>query len=181
MPYVRPLAAAGCIIKLFYHIVIAQMSARLIALFCLALVCLSTADAYITNSRYVMPQRGSSILRFSSRSTDAGSATKSSLKNIIGAFSAVILISNSFSDAAFAKDSTGTKSDKGFELCLSKCTFAASRPPPAGSPTERLTVTMTRGETITMCKQKCAKTKEQTMIGEPKKNKVPKAESTQNE
>ena len=102
------------------------------------------------------------------------------LKNIISAVSAAVIIS-SFCDAAVARDnSAGTKTDKGFELCVSKCTFAASRPPPVGSSTERLAVTMSRGEVITMCKNKCATTKEQTMIGEPKKNKQPLQDNTQN-
>lgn len=63
------------------------------------------------------------------------------------------------------------KSSKEFEGCMSKCVFQGTRPPPIGSTTERLEETSSkgRGEIIRECKVKCAKTKEQLLLGQPKK------------
>eukprot|EP01038_Epipyxis_sp_PR26KG_P012808 gene12808-17170_t len=67
---------------------------------------------------------------------------------------------------------SATKNDKAFELCLSKCVFAGTRPPPIGASTERLNTTKSRGEIIRSCKSDCATNKEQLLIGQPKKTKV---------
>ena len=77
-------------------------------------------------------------------------------------------ISLSISQPAFSKNIEGTKSDKDFELCLSKCVFRETKPPPAGSSAERLEVQLSRPEIIRDCKAKCAKTKEQLLLGAPK-------------
>ena len=61
----------------------------------------------------------------------------------------------------------GSKTDKGFESCVSKCIFSETRPPPIGSPVERLEA-RGRVEVITGCRKSCAKTPEQLMLGEPK-------------
>ena len=68
--------------------------------------------------------------------------------------------------------SVGTKGDKSFELCVSKCVFAETRPPPIGSSSERLEA-KDRPTVISDCRKSCAKTKEQLLLGSPKK---PKAE-----
>ena len=81
---------------------------------------------------------------------------------------------------AFARDLTGTRGDKGFEGCLSKCIFNETKPPPIGSNTERLTVTRSRSEAVLGCKKICATTKEQLLTGQPKVKKVitPPAEAS---
>lgn len=66
---------------------------------------------------------------------------------------------------AYAADG---KEDKTFELCISKCIFQETKPPPIGASTERLEVTKTRGEIVRECRVKCAKNKEQLLIGKPK-------------
>ena len=58
--------------------------------------------------------------------------------------------------------------DKKFETCLSKCIYQQTRPPPVGSPTERLEQKLSRGEILTLCKEKCAVNKEQLLTGKPK-------------
>ena len=62
----------------------------------------------------------------------------------------------------------GTKSDKSFELCVSKCVFEETKPPPIGSTVERLEA-KDRKTIVTDCRKGCAKTKAQMMLGEPKK------------
>lgn len=78
---------------------------------------------------------------------------------------------------AFAKDSEGTKQDKKFELCVSKCIFLATKPPPAGSDMVRLeeTSSRTRVDIIRACRIECATTKEQLLLGKPKVGKAPPA------
>lgn len=70
---------------------------------------------------------------------------------------------------ARSDDQEGTKTDKSFELCISKCVFAETRPPPVGSSNDRLEATKSRGEILRECRKSCAKTKEQLLLGEPKK------------
>jgi len=70
--------------------------------------------------------------------------------------------------SSFASDSDGTNSDKGFELCISKCVFSETRPPPVGSTNDRLEATKSRAEIIRDCRKTCAKTKQQLLLGEPK-------------
>lgn len=74
--------------------------------------------------------------------------------------------------ASWADNAVGSKTDKKFELCVSKCIFSETRPPPAGSSTDRLEA-RERGPIIKECRKSCAKTKEQLMTGEPKKVKTP--------
>jgi len=62
----------------------------------------------------------------------------------------------------------GTKSDKSFELCVSKCVFEETKPPPIGSTVERLEA-KDRKTIVTDCRKGCAKTKAQLLLGEPKK------------
>jgi hypothetical protein len=66
---------------------------------------------------------------------------------------------------AYAADG---KEDKAFELCISKCIFEETKPPPLGASAERLEVTKPRGEIVRECRVKCAKNKEQLLIGKPK-------------
>ena len=61
-----------------------------------------------------------------------------------------------------------SKQDKQFELCISKCIFEETKPPPVGASAERLEATKTRGEIVRECRVKCAKNKEQLLIGKPK-------------
>lgn len=70
----------------------------------------------------------------------------------------VAAIQLSLCNGAFAD---GSKEEKSFENCLSKCVFNETRPPPIGSSNERLEVTKSRGEIVRECKQKCAKNKDQ--------------------
>jgi|LauGreSuBDMM15SN_2_FD.fasta_scaffold37200_1 hypothetical protein len=65
----------------------------------------------------------------------------------------------------------GTKSDKTFELCVSRCVFEETKPPPIGSTVERLEA-KDRKTIVTDCRKGCAKTKAQLMLGEPKPKKV---------
>jgi hypothetical protein len=60
------------------------------------------------------------------------------------------------------------KATKVFELCVSKCVFNETKPPPVGSDTARLEAVKSRAEIIRDCRKKCAKTKEQLMLGKPK-------------
>jgi hypothetical protein len=85
----------------------------------------------------------------------------------------------SFSSVANADDNTGTKNDKKFELCVSKCVFEETRPPPVGSSNERLEATSTRQrpEIIKACRKTCAKNKQQLMIGDPKKVRTPQQQA----
>jgi len=71
--------------------------------------------------------------------------------------------------SSFAGDNDGTKTDKGFELCISKCVFSETRPPPVGSTNDRLEAVKSRAEIIRDCRKSCAKTKQQLLLGEPKK------------
>lgn len=75
----------------------------------------------------------------------------------------------SSTNVVYAGEDTGTKTDKAFELCLSKCVFKETKPPPIGSTSERLEASKTRGEIIKDCKKICATTKEQLLLGAPKK------------
>eukprot|EP01039_Chlorochromonas_danica_P003243 gene3244-3553_t len=59
---------------------------------------------------------------------------------------------------------------KEFEVCLSKCIFEETKPPPVGASVERLTVTRPRGEIIRDCKKQCATSPEQLLLGSPKKH-----------
>eukprot|EP01036_Dinobryon_divergens_P026907 gene26907-35603_t len=49
------------------------------------------------------------------------------------------------------------------------CVFAETRPPPVGSSNDRLEAKKSRGEILGDCKKQCATTKEQLLIGAPKK------------
>ena len=60
------------------------------------------------------------------------------------------------------------KSDKAFQLCLSKCIYSSTRPPEIGASTERLENTIPRNEVIKDCKLKCATDKSQLLLGQPK-------------
>lgn len=62
---------------------------------------------------------------------------------------------------------------QGYSLCLSKCIYAGTRPPPQGSSIERLEVTPPRSEIIKDCKEKCTL---KTGYVPPKKEKVKKSE-----
>ena len=75
----------------------------------------------------------------------------------------------SFSGASFAVDrDTGTITDKKYELCVSKCVFSETRPPPNGADNERILTTISRTDIIKGCRKTCAKTKEQLYLGKPK-------------
>lgn len=64
------------------------------------------------------------------------------------------------------------KDDKSFQLCLSKCLYANTKPPPVGSSTERLENTTPRNEVLRECKKGCATSKDQLLIGAPKKKQL---------
>ena len=50
------------------------------------------------------------------------------------------------------------------------CTYVETRPPPVGASTERLEVTKPRSEILRECRVRCAKNKDQLLIGKPKVN-----------
>jgi hypothetical protein len=56
----------------------------------------------------------------------------------------------------------GTKADPAFQACLSTCLYECTKP--KGSEQK------SRAECIPECKAKCASTKEQLLLGDPKKN-----------
>jgi len=64
----------------------------------------------------------------------------------------------------------GTKTDKYFEACVSKCVFDETKPPPVGSPVDRLEA-KDRKTVISDCRKSCAKTPEQLLLGSPKQSK----------
>jgi hypothetical protein len=75
----------------------------------------------------------------------------------------------SFSTASVAADKgAGTITDKKYELCVSKCVFSETRPPPNGAENERILTTISRTDIIKDCRKSCAKTKEQLLLGKPK-------------
>mmetsp|Transcript_29611 Transcript_29611/g.68460 ORF Transcript_29611/g.68460 Transcript_29611/m.68460 type:complete len:140 (+) Transcript_29611:163-582(+) len=62
---------------------------------------------------------------------------------------------------AIAKeDPTGTKRDPAFQGCVSNCLYQCTLP--------KGELTRSRQECLPECKQKCAKNKEQLLLGEPK-------------
>lgn len=74
-----------------------------------------------------------------------------------------------FSSATLAADKgAGTITDKKYELCVSKCVFSETRPPPNGADNERILTTISRTDIIKDCRKSCAKTKEQLFLGKPK-------------
>jgi len=81
---------------------------------------------------------------------------------------AAIVLAVAFFNSQQSFAAEESKSDKAFQLCLSKCIYASTKPPPIGSSTERLEVTVPRGQVIKECKVECATTKEQLMMGKPK-------------
>lgn len=75
----------------------------------------------------------------------------------------------SFSCASIAADKgAGTITDKKYELCVSKCVFSETRPPPNGADNERILTTISRTDIIKDCRKSCAKTKQQLLLGKPK-------------
>jgi hypothetical protein len=95
--------------------------------------------------------------------------SESCRKVAIVSIASIVLSGFGACKVALADDSNaGTKTDKKFELCISKCVFNETKPPPVGASTERLESTRTRGEILKDCKVTCATTKEQLMLGKPK-------------
>lgn len=86
-------------------------------------------------------------------------------KQAIFAISTIVALSYPLQAQAATE---GAKTDKKFELCLSKCVFEETKPPPVGSTAERLETQRSRGEIIRDCRAKCATTKQQLLTGQPK-------------
>lgn len=59
--------------------------------------------------------------------------------------------------------------------------YSATRPPPLGASTERLEVTKPRSEILRDCRVKCAKSKDQLLMGKPKVIKTPQTEAPKQE
>ena len=80
------------------------------------------------------------------------------LQNVLGAATATVAL------PAYAKDVDasiqGTKKDPNYEKCLSVCMYDCTKP--KGSEQK------SRQECLPECKQMCAKTKAQLMLGTPK-------------
>jgi hypothetical protein len=81
--------------------------------------------------------------------------------------STAAFINFGFGMGALAEDN-GSKAAKKFEGCVSKCVFSETKPPPVGADPSRLEARKPRSEIIADCRSKCAKTKEQTLLGKPK-------------
>uniref|UniRef100_A0A7S1XTU1 Uncharacterized protein n=1 Tax=Phaeomonas parva TaxID=124430 RepID=A0A7S1XTU1_9STRA len=60
--------------------------------------------------------------------------------------------------AAMAKDTKGTKDDKEFQNCLSRCLYECTKPPSQN----------TRQECYPICKKQCATSDAQLLLGQPK-------------
>jgi hypothetical protein len=80
----------------------------------------------------------------------------------------VAFISMSLIPSSVLADDDASKSRKSFELCLSKCMYDGTRPPPINSDNDRLAVTKDRTEILRDCKSKCAVNKDQLLLGKPK-------------
>jgi len=109
----------------------------------------------------------SRILRKASRVTAASLVGLGFLNCGISSISQVSVV-NSFK--VEAKEKSNLKSDSQFEVCISKCVFMETKPPPVGSTAERLEV-KSRTEAMLECKVKCAKSPEQLLLGQPKARK----------
>jgi hypothetical protein len=70
--------------------------------------------------------------------------------------------------SVLADDEDTSRSSKSFELCMSKCMYSNTRPPPVGSNSNRLEPSKDRNEIRYDCKAKCATSKEQLLTGKPK-------------
>lgn len=81
------------------------------------------------------------------------------------------------SSSCYASDDA-SKTAKAFELCLSKCVYQQTRPPPINSDNDRLQVVKERSEIIRGCKSECAVNKEQLLLGKPKQKKIDDNDST---
>ena len=72
------------------------------------------------------------------------------------------------SDVSLAKGGPeGSKTSRKFENCVSQCVFDETKPPPVGSGVDRLEA-VDQKTAIRLCRKKCAKTKAQLMMGNPK-------------
>lgn len=90
--------------------------------------------------------------------------------NILKSSLITLITISTFLTNSYADDNkVGSKTDKKFELCISKCVFQETKPPPVGSDSDRLEAKKTRQEIIKECRIKCAKTDEQLLLGTPKK------------
>ena len=67
--------------------------------------------------------------------------------------------------AAFAASKDGTKKDKKFEECLSQCVYTQTKITKGIGEVE----VMSRKEAYGICKPQCATSKEQLLLGQPKK------------
>mmetsp|Transcript_35460 Transcript_35460/g.58350 ORF Transcript_35460/g.58350 Transcript_35460/m.58350 type:complete len:133 (-) Transcript_35460:239-637(-) len=78
-----------------------------------------------------------------------------------GGAAAAALLAGGGPGAALAKDGKeGTKDDPKFQNCVSKCVYFCTKP--KGSETKE------RSECIKPCKEQCATSKEQLLMGSPK-------------
>ena len=127
------------------------------------------------------------------------SLSQSMAKKVI-TFSLITCLSNGLLAHAADDAEATKKALKSFEGCYSKCMFEGNnsyyqylllvvflyytllflythsymyvetRPPPVGASTERLEVTKPRSEILRECRVRCAKNKDQLLIGKPKAN-----------
>ena len=145
---------------------------RLLLILCLLAVCSAFKSLPV---RYI--HSISSRIQLNSKINENGAIESVSMISVRKIFSALsisiaLLSSNSVIGNALADDG---KADKAFELCLSKCVFEQTKPPPLGSPAERMEATKPRKLIIKECKVKCATTPEQLLTGKAK-NRAPTAE-----
>lgn len=136
------------------------------------LACLAVACALIVCSAWKLPQTNSLKIALRGHSGRLVFAAGLALLLPGGELASAPTFGLIAPAVVHADGGEGSKTDKKFELCVSKCIFSETRPPPAGSTTERLEA-RERGGIIKECRKTCAKNKEQLMTGTPKKVKTP--------
>ena len=140
--------------------------------FILVLVYITTTSAYLLYKNHGKMNSIELVKRQLSINDSPSTLTENTIHALQKKATALILalaMINSMPIQSSFADQTGTKSDKAFELCLSKCIFEETKPPPVGSSAERLEATKSRMEILKDCKKTCAKTSEQLLTGTPKK------------
>jgi len=98
-------------------------------------------------------------------------------KKMTSIATAIALSTCMFSHPVLADGGDEKESKKSFETCYSVCMFEMTRPPPLGASAERLEANKPRTEILRECRVKCAKTKDQLLMGKPKAIKTPQTEA----
>ena len=118
------------------------------------------ADAYSTPP-------SSKVNHLQQQSSSYNMDRLSFLKKALLSSSTMVIATTSQANVALAAKEIdpaikGTKADPGYQACLSQCIYDCTKPKGGEQ--------KSRGECIPECKQKCATSKEQLMLGNPKKD-----------